>query len=221
MELNIGTIFAAGVISFFTPCVLPLLPAYSALLFGRDEQSKSAGLVNALAFLLGFCLVFVAMGAAVGALADFFWDYQQLIRKGGALFMMLMGAYMLGIFKSSVLAQERRPLLSGTFNGPVGAFIFGIAFTIGWTPCVSPILGSVLAYASTATTATQGSLLLLIYALGFCIPFIGMAALAGAYMHKIRGLYKYLPIVQKVSGLIIIILGVALYLDWVKLLTIS
>ena len=221
MELGIGTVFVAGVVSFFTPCVLPLLPAYSALLFGADEHGKSHGLLNSGFFLLGFCLVFVAMGATVGALADFFWDYQQLIRKLGAVFMIFMGAYMFGIFKPMLMEQERRPLLNQAFNGPFGSFIFGVAFTVGWTPCVSPILASVLAYASTTATAGQGSLLLLIYALGFCIPFLGMAALADSYMHRLRGLYRYLPIVQRIAGVVIIALGIALYMDWIKLLTIS
>lgn len=221
MELSFGAVFLAGIVSFFTPCVLPLLPAYSALLFGCDERGETHGLLNSSAFLLGFCLVFVAMGATVGALADFFWDYQQLIRKIGAVFMIVMGCYMLGIFKPLVLEQERRPLLKRTFNGPVGAFVFGIAFTVGWTPCVSPILASVLAYASTTATAAQGSMFLLVYALGFCIPFLAMAALANSYMQKLRSLYKYLPLIQKISGAVIILLGIALYMDWVRLLTIS
>lgn len=220
MELSLGAVFLAGVLSFFTPCVLPLLPAYSALLFGVDELGQRKSVINSVAFLLGFCLVFVAMGAAVGVLSDFFWDYQQLIRKTGAVFMVFMGIYMMGIFKPLILEQERRPLLNRTFKGPLGAFVFGIAFTVGWTPCVSPILASVLAYASTTASVAQGSFFLLVYALGFCIPFLGMAALANSYMHKFRQLYQYLPIVQKISGIVIVILGVALYMDWVKLLTI-
>lgn len=219
MEISIGAVFVAGVLSFFTPCVLPLLPAYSALLFDGTETSKSKGLINSGAFLLGFCLVFVAMGAAVGALADFFWDYQDIIRKAGAVFMILMGAYMLGVLKTDTLSQEYRPLLNRTFKGPIGAFVFGVAFTVGWTPCVSPILTSVLAYAASGNTAQRGSLLLLIYALGFCLPFLSMAALARKYMQRVRTIYQYLPIVQKIFGVIIIILGIALYMDWIKLLT--
>lgn len=221
MEFSVWAVFAAGVLSFFTPCVLPLLPAYAALLFDSGEQQgRLKGLVNAIAFLLGFCLVFVAMGAAVGALADFFWEYQDAIRKIGAVFMVLMGLYMLGLLKLRILSMENRPLLDKAFKGPVGSFVFGVAFTVGWTPCVSPILASVLAYASTTTTAQQGGLLLLIYALGFCLPFLSMAALAKKYMQSIRNIYQYLPLIQKISGGVIVILGIALYMDWIKLLTI-
>lgn len=219
MEISISAVFMAGVLSFFTPCVLPLLPAYSALLFEDTEHSNSKGLINSAAFLTGFCLVFVAMGAAVGALADFFWDYQDVIRKTGAVFMIIMGTYMMGALKATTLSQEYRPLLNRTFKGPIGAFVFGVAFTVGWTPCVSPILTSVLAYAASGATVQKGSLLLLTYALGFCLPFLSMAALARKYMQRVRNIYQYLPVVQKIFGVIIIILGIALYMDWIKLLT--
>ncbi len=220
MSFTFGTVFLAGVLSFFTPCVLPMLPAYSTLLFGSADQPKtfSQALLNVASFLLAFCLVFVAMGATAGLLSDFFWDFQDLIRQVGAVFMIIMGLYMTGIFNISALNYEKRPLLNQTFNGPFGAFMFGLGLTAGWTPCSGPILAGVLIYASTLETASAGAWLLLVYALGFCVPFLALSVITKRYALSLRNGYRYLPILQKLSGGIIVLLGILLFLDKIKLL---
>lgn len=219
MNLSFGAVFAAGLFSFFTPCVLPMLPAYSTLLFGSKEHPKSfaQALINVVSFLIAFCLVFVAMGATAGLLGDFFWNYQELIRQIGSVFMIIMGLYMLGLFNIPALNYEKRPLLNNTFNGPFGAFMFGLGLTAGWTPCSGPILAGVLAYAGT-TSSTSAALLLLTYALGFCVPFILLSILTKYYAASFKGSYKYLPFLQKFAGILIIILGLLLYFDKIKLL---
>lgn len=220
MNLSLGTVFIAGLLSFFTPCVLPMLPAYSTLLFGSTDQPKTfwQALINTLCFLAAFCLVFVTMGATAGLLSDFFWQYQDLIRQIGAIFMIVMGLYMIGVFNITALNYEKRPLLNKTFTGPVGAFMFGLGLTAGWTPCSGPILGSVLLYASTTETASAGAWLLFVYSLGFCVPFLLLSVVTKHYAGSLRKSYKYLPLIHKISGLLIVILGGLLLFDKLKLL---
>ncbi|WP_425060675.1 Thiol:disulfide interchange protein DsbD [Sporomusa carbonis] len=216
-NLTLLTVFGAGVVSFLSPCVLPLLPTYTALLAGTGAQDRQPGcwtfLMNASCFLSGFTLVFVAMGATASYLGQLFFDYQDMIRKAGAVFMVLMGLQVLGVLQIPRLGREYRPLLNSAFNGPVGAFVLGLAFTAGWTPCTGPILATVLMYAGTTATVSQGAFLLFIYAMGFCLPFLAIALLINRYMSKIQGMYGWLPVIQKTAGLILITAGIVIYFD--------
>jgi cytochrome c-type biogenesis protein len=155
----------------------------------------------------------MVMGATASYFGQFFLEYQQVIRQIGAIFMMIMGFHLLGFMKVTVLMREYRPLLAITFRGPIGAFFLGVAFTTGWTPCVGPILGSILVYASTTDTLGQGAFLLFVYAMGFCIPFLMVALLLNTYLHHVKRLYKWLPLVQQVSGVVLIIAGIIIYFD--------
>ncbi len=211
--------FAAGLVSFLSPCVLPILPTYSAFLAGTGTASLPGArdkwrlLINAVFFLSGFTLIFVAMGATASYFGQVLSQYQGIIRRIGAIFMVLMGLHLLQVIRFSVLHREYRPFLANTFQGPGGAFILGIAFTVGWTPCIGPILASVLVYAGTTATLGQGVLLLLIYALGFSIPFLTIAVLLNKYVCQTRKLYKWLPLVQQASGVVLIITGMIMYFD--------
>lgn len=217
-NLTLATVFGAGVVSFLSPCVLPLLPAYTALLAGSKEQSAAGAgqrrfLLNAISFLSGFTLVFVAMGATASYIGELFFAYQELIRKGGAVFMVLMGLQLVGVLKIPGLGREFRPFLHGTFAGPLGAFLLGLAFTAGWTPCTGPILATVLMYAGAMATVSQGALLLFIYAMGFCLPFLIMAMVINRYFHKIQRVYRWLPLIQRAAGGILIAVGILIYFD--------
>lgn len=220
MDYNITfvTVFGAGVVSFLSPCVLPMLPTYTALLAGTGRQNIKAGrwgfMMNALSFLSGFTLFFVAMGATASYVGELFINYQDIIRKVGALFMVVMGLQILGLLKIPGLEREYRPFLNGTFAGPIGSFLLGLACTAGWTPCTGPILATVLIYAGTTSTVGQGAFLLFIYAMGFCLPFLLLAMLLNSYMNKIKGIYKWLPIVQKAAGIILIVAGIVIYFEW-------
>ncbi|QDR80171.1 cytochrome c biogenesis CcdA family protein [Sporomusa termitida] len=217
-NLTLVTVFGAGVVSFLSPCVLPLLPAYTALLAGSREQSTADSgrrifMINAISFLSGFTLVFVAMGATASYIGELFFEYQELIRKGGAVFMVLMGLQIVGVLKIPGLAREFRPFLQGNFAGPLGAFLLGLAFTAGWTPCTGPILATVLMYAGAMATVGQGALLLFIYAMGFCLPFLIMAIVINRYCNKIQRVYRWLPLIQKAAGGILIAVGLLIYFD--------
>lgn len=210
--------FVGGMLSFLSPCVLPLLPVFSAILAdSADATSKSLKLyLNAACFLIGFTLIFMIMGATASLLGQWFFDYQPAIRKAGALLIILMGLSLSGIIHFTPLEQEYRPLLSRAFHGPFGAFLLGISFTVGWTPCTGPVLASILLYAGANTTAINGVWLLFFYALGFSIPFFILAVLLRRYMARVREFYKWLPKIQKMAGFMLILIGVFLWLDWIQ-----
>lgn len=217
-NLTLITVFGAGVVSFLSPCVLPMLPTYTALLAGTGTQGKPGSghwnfVVNALSFLSGYTLIFVVMGATASYIGEFFANYQEVIRKAGAAFMAVMGLQVLGILKLPGLEHEYRPLLQGTFAGPCGAFLLGLAFTAGWTPCTGPILATVLMYAGSTATVIQGAFLLFVYALGFCLPFLVLAILINRYISQVKGIYKWLPLIQQVAGTVLVVAGILVYFD--------
>lgn len=217
-NITLLTAFGAGVISFLSPCVLPILPTYAAFLAGTGLEGEKKGnqlrfLANSIFFLSGFTAVFVAMGATASYFGQFFIDYQDAIRKSGALFMIIMGIHLSGLISFSRLHREYRPFLQNTFRGPLGAFILGIAFTAGWTPCTGPILASILIYAGTSGTVSQGAFLLFVYAMGFSVPFFVIALFLNRYVGRIRALYVWLPVIQKVAATVLVITGVVIFFD--------
>lgn len=216
-NLTLLTVFGAGVISFLSPCVLPMLPTYTALLAGTGSQASNAGrrtfIINAISFLSGFTLIFVAMGATASYIGELFLNYQEFIRKAGAVFMVIMGLQVLGLLKIPGLEREYRPLLKGAFAGPLGAFLLGLAVTAGWTPCTGPILATVLMYAGSAATVSQGAFLLFIYSMGFCLPFLLLAVVLNSYLNKVQRLYKWLPLIQQTAGAVLVVAGIFIYFD--------
>jgi len=220
MDISLIAAFMAGIASLLSPCVLPLLPTYFAFLGGNSgsrsgERSSSQWLLlrNSFFFLCGFTMVFVMMGVSASFIGQLFFNYQEIIRKIGAVFMIIMGIQLTGFLTISLLQQEHRPLLNRTFSGPMGAFIFGAAVTAGWTPCIGPILASILMYASTEEMVNHGALLLFVYAMGFCLPFILLAFLYNKFLFRFSSIYSWLPWIQRISGIVIILVGIAIYFD--------
>ena len=220
MDISLIGAFLAGIASLLSPCVLPLLPTYFAFLggnsrsqMGKKTSSQRLLLRNSFFFLCGFTMVFVIMGASASFIGQLFFSYQEILRKIGAVFMAIMGIQLTGFFTIPLLQQERRPLLQYTFSGPLGAFIFGAAVTIGWTPCIGPILASILLYASTEDMVNQGAALLFVYAMGFCLPFMLLAFLYNKFLFRLSAIYPWLPWIQCISGIVIILVGIAIYFD--------
>lgn len=225
MDISLIAAFIAGIASLLSPCVLPLLPTYFAFLGGNsgsgmDEKASSQCLLlrNSLFFLCGFTMVFVIMGASASFIGQLFFSYQEIVRKIGAVFMVIMGIQLTGFLTISLLQQERRPLLNYTFRGPVGAFIFGAAVTAGWTPCIGPILASILMYAGTEEMVNRGAVLLLVYAMGFCLPFMLFALLYNKFLFRLSSIYSWLPWIQRISGIAIILVGITIYFDFINTL---
>lgn len=218
-QVTLLSSFFAGLLSFASPCVLPLLPAFSAMLAGTANGEKinfRRLYVNALCFFTGFSLVFVLMGATASLLGQWFFDYQEKIRQAGALVIILMGLQLSGVIRIALLEREYRPFLSRPFRGPLGALLLGISFTAGWTPCIGPILTTILLYAGQTATVGEGIALLLAYAMGFALPFFLLVTVLRKYALRVRGLYESLPLLQRTAGYLLILTGILIWLDWVE-----
>ena len=209
MELTLfGGAFLAGVLSFLSPCVLPLLPTFSLILAKNSQQDGREAqrlYVNTAAFLAGFTVVFVLLGATASLLGAWLFSYQEILRQGAALLVILMGI--------PLLLREYRPFQRRGFDGIGGAFLLGCGFTLGWTPCTGPVLATILLYAGSAATVGAGALLLLIYSMGFAVPFFLLAVIWRRHIMKLRGFYQYLPRIQQAAGVVLILLGILLWAD--------
>jgi len=215
--------FIAGVLSFLSPCVLPLVPSYVSFITGMslDElgDRRWTAFTHALFFISGFTLIFLALGATATALGRFL-QYNQvwLERVGGAL-IILFGLYMLGVFRVGVLAQERRIHLQNKPVGYLGSLLVGVAFGAGWTPCIGPILGSILAYTGTQTTnLAQGVSLLLAYSLGLAVPFLLAALAVERFIEWFKKFRRYIPLTTKVAGGILVVVGLLLVTGYFSIL---
>ena len=212
----IGVAFAAGILSFLSPCVLPLIPAYLSFMTGltsaelSDSQRDTARvLAPALMFVAGFSVVFVALGASASVLGDFLSQYRSAIEKIAGLAVIGFGVLMLGIVKVPWLYGEARVDMEKSRSfGRGAAFVMGMAFAAGWTPCVGPILGTILALAASTGSVGQGVLLLLAYSLGLGVPFILVAVLFGRVTGLMRWLGKHSLTINRVAGVLLIIVGV-------------
>jgi cytochrome c-type biogenesis protein len=216
---------AAGVLSFLSPCVFPLIPAYLAQLTGmsfeelqgsQDQGQRRTLLTNSLAFVLGLALVFTLFGASATFLGRFLVRNQQLIGRLAGLVIVVFGLHMLEVIRIPWLMREARVDLAGTRGkaaGPVGSALMGGAFGVGWTPCIGPVLASILAVASQADTVGAGMALLLAYSLGLGLPFVVMALAlnrkAGrAFMTRIR---RSMPQLNAASGALLVGMGLLVF----------
>ena len=221
MDLSlVASAAGAGLLSFFSPCILPLLPVYVGVLT-TDASSDTLGLgrrcANTIAFVLGICCVFVTLGAGAGALGSTFDSSYVAIALGILVF--IFGLHLAGVIRIPFLNRERRANLSKIqVRGILGAFVLGLAFSFGWTPCVGPILGTILALAAEQGSAAVGAGLLLVYALGLCVPFVIITLAANVALAKLRALHKYLPILQRIGGTLIAIMGLWLVFSQVSAL---
>ena len=221
MDLSlVASAAGAGLLSFFSPCILPLLPVYVGVLT-TDASSDTLGLgrrcANTIAFVLGICCVFVTLGAGAGALGSTFDSSYVAIALGILVF--IFGLHLAGVIRIPFLNRERRANLSKIqVRGILGAFVLGLAFSFGWTPCVGPILGTILALAAEQGSAAVGAGLLLVYALGLCVPFVIITLAANVALAKLRALHKYLPILQRIGGALIAIMGLWLVFSQVSAL---
>ena len=224
MDLGlVASAAGAGLLSFFSPCILPLLPVYVGVLT-TDASSDTLGLgrrcANTIAFVLGICCVFVTLGAGAGALGSTFDSSYVAIALGILVF--VFGLHLAGVIRIPFLNRERRANLSKIqVRGILGAFVLGLAFSFGWTPCVGPILGTILALAAEQGSAAVGAGLLLVYALGLCVPFVVITLAANVALAKLRALHKYLPILQRIGGALIAIMGLWLVFSQVSALSVQ
>lgn len=215
--------FTEGVLTFISPCILPMLPIYFSYLAGtsgNDKIQNAAGksnlLANSFAFVLGFTLVFVALGATVTTLGHFLINNRSLLQKISGLIMMVFGLSFMGILNLKFLNMEKRLDFKFEKLRFFSSILFGMVFGFGWTPCLGTFLGSALALASSSKTITQGVLLLLVYSIGLGIPFI----LTSVLFEKVKGAFKLIQkhsrTISIVSGILLVIAGILVFTDSLK-----
>jgi cytochrome c-type biogenesis protein len=222
-DVNIGIALAAGVISFVSPCCLPLYPAYLSYITGvsvteiKTDTSRSMRfktMSHTLFFILGFSAVFFALGYGSNVFADVFRDHQDMIRKLSAIFIVLMGLILLGIFQPQLLMKERKLNMKWRPAGYLGSLVFGVGFAAGWSPCIGPILTAILALAASNPGTWIG--LTTAYSIGFAIPFFVLAFFLGST----RWILKYSNLLMKIGGAVMIIMGILLFTDRMIMITI-
>ncbi|MCD6287239.1 MAG: sulfite exporter TauE/SafE family protein [Anaerolineae bacterium] len=219
-QVNIGLAFLAGMASFLAPCVLPLVPAYLSYLSGYtvgssgsvDAKTRSHIVMHALSFVLGFTIVFVLLGTAAGALGR--WVRGDWLRYLGGALMILFGLTLAGALHISLFDRQSQLSVKRRADwGYASSLLTGLAFGAGWTPCVGPVLSSILVLSADQATLLRGLLLLLAYSAGMGIPFILAALLVDRAGKFIRKLAPYQPVIQKVTGVLIILVGIILITD--------
>jgi cytochrome c-type biogenesis protein len=203
--------FFAGVLSFLSPCVLPLVPTYLAYIggagAGRTLLLRQAGL-----FVSGFSLVFIAMGASASALGSVIREQREPLTIAGGLLVILFGLVMLGVIRIPILYRDTRVQLSAKTEtqSPIGALLLGMAFAFGWTPCIGPVLGAILTAAGTSGTLATGVGLLTAYAAGLALPFLVAALAIEPFTRVSRGMGPWLPWFERGAGVLLLIVGVML-----------
>jgi cytochrome c-type biogenesis protein len=214
--------FAAGVLSFLSPCVLPLIPSYVGFLTGMSvqevERRRWTALLHGLWFVAGFSLVFVLLGAAASTVGSLLREYQVWMGRVGGVLMILFGLYLLGMLRPAFLMRERRIQLARKPIGYFGSGVVGFTFGAAWTPCIGPILGGILTLAATQTGLAQGMTLLAVYALGLAVPFLLTAVALDRFLVWFQRFRPYIIWVDRVAGGMLIVLGILLVTDSFTLL---
>ncbi len=204
--------FAAGLLSFLSPCVLPLVPSYVGFITGMTLPEVSgrrrAALTHALLFVAGFSLVFVLLGASATALGRALNHYQVWLQRAGGVLIILFGLLCLGVFKVGVLNQERRLHLERKPVGYLGSVLVGMTFGAGWTPCIGPVLGGILGLAATSSDVSRGMQLLAVYSAGLALPFLIAAVAVESFLGWFQRFRPYLPWVMRLSGVLLIFVGI-------------
>jgi cytochrome c-type biogenesis protein len=220
LDVSLGAALLAGVISFLSPCVLPLVPPYLCFITGatlEDLTGESEAearrqwqntLIAALAFVLGFSTVFVALGAGASWIGQELRAHLGLLAQIAGIFIIVMGLHFLGVFRIGFLAQEARYHRTSQPVGLIGAYGVGLAFAFGWTPCIGPVLAAILSIAASEQDVAKGAGLLAVYSFGLGIPFLAAAAAIGTFLGFQRRFRRHLRTVERVMGVALVAAGV-------------
>lgn len=216
-DISFAGAFLAGLISFVSPCVLPLVPPYLCFLAGVSFEELSTSqdtgktrwriVLSSIFFVLGFATVFVALGATASTIGKFVTQYLDYLAVVAGILIFVMGLHFTGLLRISLLYQEARVHVERKPVGPIGAYLVGLAFAFGWTPCVGPVLAAILFAAGAQETVGEGALMLGFYAAGIGIPFILAALFAGAFLGWLAKFRRHMGTVEKVMGVMLMITG--------------
>ena len=218
LDVSVGGALLAGLLSFVSPCVLPLVPPYLAWLAGvsfdelksdsLEAERKRRIVLSALAFVLGFTTVFVALGATASAIGRTVAQYFDVLAVVAGIIIVVMGLHFLGVFRIALLYREARVQVDRKPAGLIGAYIMGLAFAFGWTPCVGPVLAAILFVAGSEGTAARGAGLLAVYSLGIGIPFLLAAFFASRFLNWVAGFKRHMHKVEMAMGGLLVVTGI-------------
>jgi cytochrome c-type biogenesis protein len=216
-SLGIAVAFSAGLFSFLSPCVLPLFPSYLSFITGMSVDrlagdvtggARGRVLFHSAAFIAGFTVVFVSLGASFSAAGQFLFGYRDWIRIAGGALIIVFGLYIAGFLRVAFFGRTKQLQIRSKPAGFVGSFAVGVTFAIGWTPCVGPILGSILTLASNDKTVRQGIALLLAYSAGLGVPFLVSSVALGGFLRLFKRYRPFIPAVERVAGILLVAVGI-------------
>jgi cytochrome c-type biogenesis protein len=221
--LGVVVAFTAGLFSLLSPCVLPLFPSYLSFVTGMSVSDLSADLtsaarrrvmLHALAFVVGFSVIFVALGASFSAAGMLLLDYRDWIRRVGGVLIVMFGLYIAGVLRIGMLARTQQLQPREKPAGYVGSLIVGLTFAIGWTPCVGPILGAILSLLGTAETVGRGVGLIVAYSAGLGVPFLLSALALGGFLKFFKRYRPFIPAVERFAGVVLVVVGVLVFTNY-------
>lgn len=218
LDIGFGYAFLAGILSFVSPCVLPIVPPYLAYLAGVSfselsgddvpEGTAKRVIISSIIFVLGFSTVFVALGATASIIGQTLAQYFSILSKIAGLLIIVMGLHFLGIFKIGLLYREARVDVAKKPAGYLGSYVMGLAFAFGWTPCVGPVLATILFVAGSEDTVIRGAGLLAVYSFGIGLPFILAAVFISRFLKWANRFKKHMGMIEKAMGLLLVITGI-------------
>lgn len=225
-DISFPLAFLAGFLSFLSPCVLPLIPSYVSFITGISFKDLTVGterkrvryltITNSLAFIAGFSSIFIGLGISSSAIGQWVYEYMDTIRLIGGVLVIVFGFFISGFLKLDFLMKERKIYMSGKPAGYIGTYIVGMTFAAGWSPCIGPILGSILVYAGAKGSALFGFQLLSVYSLGLAIPFFIASVGINVFLTFSPKIAKHMRVIMLISGICLIVFGVLLLTDKVR-----
>lgn len=227
MSVSYSIALVSGLLSFFSPCILPLLPLYFGYLAGEatininNTKIKRKLIINAVGFVLGISLLNVLLGFGARAFTQVLMNYKDILRIIGGVLMILFGLYFISGMKLLYFEKERKVHYKNYTPSFLKSFILGIAFNFGWTPCNGPIIASILIVSSFEQDYLRAGTLMLVYSLGFSVMFLLSAILVGLFIERVKKIYKYLNIIKRISGTIMIIMGILLITNLISIINLT
>ena len=228
-QVTLLAAFAAGFLSFVSPCVLPLIPGYVSFVSGLtlEEMRGDTAVTNArrqvliasLWFVLGFSLVFIALGATASVIGKVILKNQPILSKVAGAILVVLGLHTMGVFRLRFLESEKRVHTQSKPRGPLGAVLVGVAFAFGWTPCIGPILGGILTIAGSRETVAEGVQLLAVYSMGLGIPFLLTAMAINQFFAASARIRKYYHAIEIISGALIVVIGLLIFFNQFTIIT--